>query len=184
MHRAQNVRRFGGVRDTPKRRKMKMTRSEGRKERVVLADELRERAAYEYRNARRSEKASILKKYSISRGAMSGWLGKGYGLKVPNGKKHAAIERNGRSAQAREHGRFAARHPSMSPRLAVGTQELDRAAVTSGTASHVRKATLEALAAGELDLLAADAILARLETAQRGPSLVAGAVEAPARDRA
>lgn len=140
-----------------------------RKTRVVLADELRHMAANEYRNARRDEKIRILRKYQISRGAMSGWLAKGYGLQAPRGSSRERIEVVERGMrQPREHGRFVTsdaptRASTGDVSIARGTRELDRDGVRlSMSAERLRHATLEALAAGALDLRTAEEMLAKL----------------------
>jgi hypothetical protein len=51
-----------------------------RKTRVVLADENRHTAAREYLAARTNDqKARVLRKWNVSRGAVSGWIQQGYG---------------------------------------------------------------------------------------------------------
>jgi len=51
-----------------------------RKTRVVLADENRYTAAREYLAARTNDqKARVLRKWNVSRGAVSGWIQHGYG---------------------------------------------------------------------------------------------------------
>ncbi len=145
--------------------------SKTRKTRVVLADELRHMAAHEYRNARRDEKIRVLRKYQVSRGAMSGWLGKGYGLQAPRitsaGRERIEVIERGMT-QPREHGRFVA---SGAPApastgdvpIAKGTRELDRAGVRlSMSAERLRHAVLEALAEQAIDLKTAEETLARL----------------------
>jgi hypothetical protein len=76
----------------------KNTDGSSRKTRVVLADENRHTAAREYLAANTNDqKARVLRKWNVSRGAVSGWIQQGYGAAPAD-----ATHRRTRSARGTE----------------------------------------------------------------------------------